>query len=216
VPNGLDARTASLTEPVAVAVHAVNRSAMQPGEGSLVLGAGPIGLALIAVLKARGVTPIVAADFSPRRRELATAMGASSVVDPAVETAMDGWQKAAGGATPAVFEAIGVPGILDDICRSVPPQTRVTVVGVCMEQDSFLPLVAVAKELQFQFVIYYDPSEFADTLRMLAEGELDPRPLLTGAVGIDGVPDAFETLGHPEGHAKIVVEPGAGPAITAV
>jgi threonine dehydrogenase-like Zn-dependent dehydrogenase len=216
VPNGLDARTASLTEPVAVAVHAVNKSGMQPGDGALVLGAGPIGLALIAVLTARGVAPIVAADFSPRRRALATAMGATSVVDPAGETAMDGWTKAAGSATPAVFEAIGIPGILDDICRSVPSQTRVTVVGVCMENDSFLPLVAIAKELQFQFVIYYDPSEFADTLRMLAEGEIDPTPLLTGTVGIDGIPDAFEVLGHPESHAKIVVEPGARSAITAI
>lgn len=214
VPNGLDARIASLTEPVAVAVHAVNKSALQPGDGALVLGAGPIGLAIIAVLKARGIAPIVASDFSPRRRELASAMGATSVVDPGVETAMDGWTHAAGAATPVVFEAIGVPGILDDICRSVPPQTRITVVGVCMETDSFLPLVAVAKELQFQFVIYYDPSEFADTLRQLAEGEIDPSPLLTGVVGIDGVPDAFTTLGHPEGHAKVVVEPGAGAAIT--
>ena len=216
VPNGLDARTASLTEPVAVAVHTVNKSAMAPGDGALVLGAGPIGLALIAVLKARGVAPIVASDFSPRRRELATAMGATSVVDPGVETAMDGWTRAAGGATPVVFEAIGVPGILDDICRSVPAQTRITVVGVCMETDSFLPLVAIAKELQFQFVIYYDPSEFADTLRQLAEGEIDPRPLLTGTVGIEGIPDAFVTLGRPETHAKVVVEPGAGAAITPI
>src|SRR3954469_8281678 len=216
VPNGLDARTASLTEPVAVAVHAVNKSAMQPGDGALVLGAGPIGLAIIAVLKARGVAPIVASDFSPRRRDLATAMGATSVADPGVETAMDGWTKAAGGATPVVFEAIGIPGILDDICRSVPSQTRITVVGVCMETDSFLPLVAIAKELQFQFVIYYDPSEFADTLRQLAEGEIDPSPLLTGVVGIEGVPDAFVTLGHPETHAKIVVEPGTGPEIISI
>jgi threonine dehydrogenase-like Zn-dependent dehydrogenase len=216
VPNGLDARTASLTEPVAVAVHAVNKSAMQPGDGALVLGAGPIGLALIAVLKGRGVAPIVASDFSPRRRELAVAMGATSVVDPAVETAMDGWTRAAGAATPVVFEAIGVPGILDDICRTVPAQTRITVVGVCMENDSFLPLVAVAKELQFQFVIYYDPMEFADTLRALAEGEIDPSPLLTGVVGIDGIPEAFTTLGHPETHAKVVVEPGVGPSIVAL
>ncbi len=214
VPNGLDPRVASLTEPVAVAVHAVNKSELTPGDGALVLGAGPIGLALIAVLEGRGVAPIVAADFSPRRRELAIAMGADVVVNPGVETAMDGWTRAAGGATPVVFEAIGVPGILDDICRSVPPQTRITVVGVCMETDSFLPLVAVAKELRFQFVIYYDPTEFADTLRQLAEGEIDPSPLVTGTVGIDGVPDAFAVLGHPEGHAKVLVEPGAGAVIT--
>ncbi|MGZ4675301.1 MAG: zinc-binding dehydrogenase [Acidimicrobiia bacterium] len=217
VPNGLDPRIAALTEPVAVAVHAVNKSAMQPGEGALVLGAGPIGLALIAVLKGRGVAPIVASDFSPRRRELAIAMGATSVVDPAVEPAIDGWIRAAdAGAVPVVFEAIGVPGIIDDLCRAVPSGTRITVVGVCMETDSFLPLVAVAKELQFQFVIYYDPAEFGDTLRALAEGEIDPSPLLTGVVGIEGAPGAFAVLGHPDAHAKIVVEPGAGPSVVAI
>jgi threonine dehydrogenase-like Zn-dependent dehydrogenase len=216
VPNGLDPRIASLTEPVAVAVHAVNKSGIVPGEGALVLGCGPIGLALIAALRAHGVEQVVASDFSPRRRALASAMGATSVVDPAAETAMDGWTRSAGGATPVVFEAIGIPGILDDICRTVPPQTRITVVGVCMEPDTFLPLVAIAKELQFQFVIYYDPAEFADTLRKLAEGEIDASPLITGVVGIEGVPDAFTTLGHPDAHAKIIVEPGAGTAITSV
>ncbi len=216
VPNGLDPRIASLTEPVAVAVHAVNKSGIAKGEGALVLGAGPIGLALIAVLKGQGIEQIVASDFSPRRRTLAASMGATTVVDPAVETAMDGWNRAAGGATPVVFEAIGIPGILDDICRSVPPQTRITIVGVCMEPDTFLPLVAIAKELQFQFVIYYDPAEFADTLRQLAEGEIDASPLITGVVGIDGVPDAFEILRHPEEHAKVIVEPGAGATITSV
>jgi len=63
---------------------------------------------------------------------------------------------------------------------------------------------------------FHDPVEFADTLRSLAEGEIDPSPLLTGVVGIEGVPDAFTVLGHPEGHAKVVVEPGAGPAIVPV
>ncbi len=216
VPNGLDPRIAAMTEPVAVAVHAVAKSRIAQGEGALVLGAGPIGLALIAALRAVGIEQIVASDFSPRRRALATAMGATAVVDPAIETAMDGWIRAAGGATPVVFEAIGLPGILDDICRSVPPNTRVTVVGVCMEPDTFLPLVAIAKELQFQFVIYYDPAEFAGTLRQLAEGEIDASPLVTGTVGIDGVPDAFTVLGRPEEHAKVIVVPGEGPAITPV
>lgn len=216
VPNGLDPRVASLTEPIAVAVHAVNKSAMTPSDGALVLGAGPIGLAIIAVLKARGVAPIVATDFAPGRRALASAMGADAVVDPAVETAMDGWTHCAGPSVPVVFEAIGVPGILDEICRSVPAQTRITVVGVCMEPDSFLPLVAVAKELAFQFVIYYDPVEFADTLRQLAEGEIDPSPLITGVVGIDGVPAAFAALGNPDAHAKVLVEPGAPTTITPV
>src|ERR1700758_2127966 len=85
VPNGLDARRASLTEPMAVGLHAVNKSGISPGEGALVLGCGPIGIAGVAALKLRGIEPIVAADYSPRRRGLASVMGADDVVDPGQE-----------------------------------------------------------------------------------------------------------------------------------
>src|SRR5687768_5548843 len=89
VPNGLDFRHAALTEPMAVGLHAVNKSNIAPNEGALVLGCGPVGLAVIAALKLRGIETIVATDFSPARRALATTMGASEVVDPATEPAFD-------------------------------------------------------------------------------------------------------------------------------
>jgi threonine dehydrogenase-like Zn-dependent dehydrogenase len=72
IPNGLSPQHAALTEPMAVGLHAVNKSAVQPGETALVLGCGPIGIAVIAALRARGVESIAAADFSHKRRELAT------------------------------------------------------------------------------------------------------------------------------------------------
>ena len=79
-----------------------------------------------------------------------------------------------------------------------------------------LPLVGIVKELNLQFTFYYDPVEFGDTLRSIAEGELDVTPMLTGAVGIDGVPDAFDALANPEEQVKILVEPGAPAGIAAV
>ena len=75
VPNGLDPRHAALTEPMAVGLHAVNRSGIAAGDGALVLGCGPVGLAVIAALRLQGIEPIVAADFSPARRALATVDG---------------------------------------------------------------------------------------------------------------------------------------------
>jgi len=63
IPNGLDPRHAALTEPMAVGLHAVNKSGVQPGEAALVLGCGPIGIAVVAALRASGVENIVAADF---------------------------------------------------------------------------------------------------------------------------------------------------------
>jgi len=132
VPNGLDFRHAALTEPMAVGLHAVNKSGIKPGEGALVLGCGPVGLAVIGALKLKGVDTIVATDFSPTRRALATTMGATEVVDPATEPAFDAWMRAGGGKPLVCFEAIGVPGIIDSVLRDAPHSTRLVVVGVCM------------------------------------------------------------------------------------
>lgn len=201
VPNGLDFRHASLTEPMAVGLHAVNKSGVQPGEIALVLGCGPIGIAIIAALAARGVEDIVAADFSPTRRELAAAMGAHRTLDPAQGSPFDTVKPA------VVFEAVGVPGIIDDVLLRARPGTRLVVAGVCMQADTVHPFFAIAKEINVQFVLAYSPEEFADSLRALAEGDIDVTPLITGEVGLDGVGAAFDDLADPERHCKILVTP---------
>ncbi|MGZ6996579.1 MAG: zinc-binding dehydrogenase, partial [Acidimicrobiia bacterium] len=215
VPNGLDSRRAALTEPMAVGLHAVNKSGIKSDEGAMVLGCGPVGLAVIAALRSKGIGPIVAADFSERRRAMAVAMGAHEVVTPTTESAIDAWGRVGAPMQPVVlFEAIGVPGIIDQVMRDAPVQSRIVVVGVCMETDHLLPLVGVIKELNLQFVFGYDPMEFGETLRRIAEGELDVTPMITGVVGVDGVPAAFDALANPEEQVKILVEPGASAAIT--
>jgi threonine dehydrogenase-like Zn-dependent dehydrogenase len=70
-----------------------------------------------------------------------------------------------------------------------------------------VPFFGISKELNVQFVLGYDPMEFAGSLRSIAEGEIDVTPMITGEVGIDGVPQAFTDLGNPEEHCKILVVP---------
>jgi threonine dehydrogenase-like Zn-dependent dehydrogenase len=209
VPNGLDPRLAALTEPMAVGLHAVNKSGLAPGQGAVVLGCGPVGLAVIAALRLRGCEPIVAADYSPARRALALKMGAHVVADPADEGggAFDTWAREGRGGPPVVFEAVGVPGLIDSVMRDAPLGSRVVIVGVCMQPDSVTPFFGIAKELNLQFVLGYDPMEFAASLRSIAEGEIDVAPMITGEVGIDEVPAAFAALGNPEAHCKILVVP---------
>jgi threonine dehydrogenase-like Zn-dependent dehydrogenase len=201
IPNGLDHRHAALTEPMAVGLHAVNKSGVQPGETALVIGCGPIGIAVIATLRARGVETIVAADFSPKRRELATAMGAHQTLDPAQGSPFDTVSPA------VVFEAVGIPGIIDDVIRRARHGTRLVVVGVCMQSDTVHPFFAIAKEINVQFVLAYDPNEFADSLRAIAEGEIDVTPVITGDVGLEDVGTAFDDLADPGRHCKILVTP---------
>jgi threonine dehydrogenase-like Zn-dependent dehydrogenase len=207
VPNGLEPRLAALTEPFAVGVHAVAKSGLRSDDAAIVLGCGPIGLAVITDLKQRGVSPVVAADLSPARRALAERLGADEVVDPTVEPAIAAWRRVDGTRPVVIFEAVGVPGMLDACMRMAPKGTRITVVGACLEADTVRPIIGIGKELSLQFVLGYEPHEFAAALMAIAEGKVDLAPMITGSVTVDGVPQAFADLGHPDAHAKILVQP---------
>jgi threonine dehydrogenase-like Zn-dependent dehydrogenase len=204
VPTGLPTEHAALTEPLAVGVHAVEKAELKGDEAPLVIGCGPVGLAVIAALKLKGARPIVAADFSPKRRELAARMGADTVVDPAKEQP---YAKLDPAKRAVLFECVGVPGILQQMFEAAPRDARVVVVGVCMEADTIEPMFGIVKELGVQFVLGYTPEEFARSLRLLADGAVDAEALITGKVGLDGVKGAFTELGNPERHTKILVEP---------
>ena len=106
-----------------------------------------------------------------------------------------------------VFECVGVPGVIDQIITGAPLFSRVVVVGVCMGLDRIRPAMAINKEIDLRFVLGYTPPEFRDTLHLLAEGKVDPAPLVTGEVGLAGVEAAFDALGDPEAHAKILIDP---------
>jgi len=208
VPDGLPAHMAALTEPLAVGVHAVAMSRITQGEAAIVIGAGPVGLACIAELRMRGIGPIVVADYSAKRRELAALLGADAVVDPREESAIKAWKRIDGSRQLVIFEAVGVPGMIQQAMQMAPRHARILVVGACMQEDRFHPMLALGREINIQFALAYEPAEFAASLQAIAEGRIDLTPWHTGTVGVDGVPQAFADLGNPEQHAKILVVPG--------
>jgi len=209
VPAGLPVDLAALTEPLAVGVHAVAKSKITAGESAIVMGLGPVGLACVAELKMRGIGPVVAADFSPKRRALAELMGADVVVDPRETTAIEAWRKVDGVHQLVIFEAVGVPGMINEAMRVAPRNTRILVVGACMQEDHLYPMLGIGRELNIQFVLGYDPVEFGYALTAIADGRIDLTPWITGTVDIDAVPQAFTDLGNPEAHAKILVKPSS-------
>ncbi|MBT4485894.1 MAG: zinc-binding dehydrogenase [Rhodospirillaceae bacterium] len=222
VHENVTADLAALTEPLAVGLHAVEKAQIEAGAVPLVVGCGPVGLAVIVALKSKGLGPILAADYSPARRALALAMGADEVIDPAVNSPHESWRRAATlpdapppalGPIPerlkpaVIFECVGVPGVIDQIMAGAPQGGRIVVVGVCMETVNFRPYRGIIKELNLQFVLGYTPDEFAACLALIDSGKLDLSPLITGHVGLDGVAGAFEDLADPDHHCKIMVEP---------
>jgi threonine dehydrogenase-like Zn-dependent dehydrogenase len=206
VPAGISAEQAALTEPLAVGRHAVAKARLTGREEVLVVGCGPVGLAVIASLKAQGHGPVYAADFSPARRMMAEQLGADVVLDPQAGDPLTTrtWPK--GGQT-VIFDCVGVAGMIDQLFTKAPQDARLVIVGVCLEMDYARPLIAVNKELNVQYVLGYSQVEFAETLKALADGAFNVEDWITGIVGLDGVESAFEQLSSPEAQGKILVDP---------
>ena len=93
-----------------------------------------------------------------------------------------------------IFEGVGAPGVIDSVLGGAPLYSRVVVVGYCVAEDRFRPGMGISKEIDLRFVFGYTPLEFHDTLRNIAEGNVDVRPLITGTVGLNGVETAFDAL----------------------
>ena len=224
VPNRLPSHLAAMTEPLAVGEHAVGVADLAGAAGALVVGCGPVGLAVIAALKSRGFGPVIAADFADGRRRTAERLGADVIINPAATSPHASWAaygiprtqsarlKAMTDGTlrgrPVIFECVGVSGVLQRLIAEAPVGAQILVVGICVEADWIEPSLALAKELDFRFCYAYSPQEFATTLRNVAEGKLAADIFVTARIGLQAVPAAFNSLAHPGDDVKIMIEPG--------
>src|SRR5580698_8143929 len=193
IPDGLDLKHAALTEPLAVGAHAVRAAGNLLGLRVLVIGAGPIGLAVTLLARLAGAREVMVSELAPGRRAKAASIGATVVEKP--------------GPADVIFECVGVPGLLRQCIDLAPLHGRIIVVGVCRGEDQIFPRVALRKELSIQFVLGYTRDEFAMVLDLLASGRIDPSPLITGVIGLNETPAMFEALRKPGDHAKVLIDP---------
>lgn len=212
VPN----EAAALAEPLAVGLHAVNRSDIGAGDVALVVGCGPIGLAVISALQQRGIRDIIAADLQDTKLTTAKAMGATATVNPGQQDEVAHAAEVAGERRLVIFECVGIHTLIESFVRRAPAGATLVVTGVHTAQSSINYAYATVKELDIRFSYYYQPQEFADCLLAIAEGKVAWQKMLTGKVGIDGVGDTFRHLMRPNSHIKIVIEPWRNGALEVI
>lgn len=215
VTNGLDSKYAAMTEPTAVAVHAVNRT--DHGHNAyMVIGCGPVGLSIILELKARGLGPIIASDLMAERRQMAERLGADIVIDAGKIDPKAFWadfflQNEVRGETKrrraVMYECVGVPGMMNAVINAAPAGAQLVICGVCMAPDQIEPSIAMNKELDIKFAIGYSRREFTGTLERLCAGEIDVAPLISDVIGLESVANAFEELLSKPKRVKILVDP---------
>ena len=208
VPNGLSPRLAALTEPLAVGVHAVAKSGIRSDDAAIVLGCGPVGLAVHRRAEDAGHRPHRGRRLlrqAARRwpSQLGRRRGGRS---PGGDRPSTAWRRVDGTRPMVIFEAVGVPGMIDRRMRMAPRDTRILVVGACMQEDRMRPMLGIGKELSPAVrARLRAPRVRRPLLRRSPTARSTSRRGSPASVTVDGVPQAFADLADPDAHAKILV-----------
>jgi L-iditol 2-dehydrogenase len=205
LPAGLADEDALLAEPLAVVVRAVHRGAAGPGEVAAVIGAGTLGLLALQVLRARGARVLVVSRTA-RRFDLAGALGAEAthvVGEGALETAARRFSGREG--VDLVVETAGSADAVAHALSLVRPGGRVVLTGLPHEPTTVHFFTVVRREITIAgSMIYQD--EFPEALRLLADGAVRGRPLITHRFGLDRIEEAFAAHRDPAS-IKVAVLP---------
>ena len=207
LPEQVDYQAGAMVEPLAVGLHAVNVARLQPGDSVLVMGAGPIGLAVATWCRFFGARHVMVSDLVKSRLDRASDFGATACIEADREDVARRVVELAGDAPRIVFDCVGVPGSQQLAMHYAPVDGRVVIVGVCMKLDHLMPIMAIGKELQVNYVLAYRHQDFAFTVQMLAAGRIDPHPMLSGIVGFEAFPAAFEALKTSKQECKVLLHP---------
>jgi len=209
LPEGADLRACALTEPLAVARHALIQGGYRPDELLVVAGAGPIGLLTVIAARLMGGTRIVVSEPLPGRRAAAEAIEASHVVEPGklVETVFG---LSEGNGADISVDASGLPVGVASCVDATARGGRVVLAGVGEQPYSLDILRSIINEYTYIGVLGYTRQEFSDTAMMIARGEVDVSPVISEVVPVEGTPDAFSRLSDGrDSLCKILVSPDA-------
>ncbi len=206
LPDGVNLRQAAVLEPAAVALHALRRSSLNPGDSCAVFGLGPIGLLLILLARLRGVGQITAVDVVPERLALAHEFGASEVLDASeVDIAQHLQQQ---GGVDSAFEAAGNQHALDAALHSLRKGGEVVMVGL-MGEACFDAFHLVNHELRLVSSVGYR-DVYPELIELLASGKLDLTRVVTRSVPLaKAVSDGFDALLGDKTQIKVLVNPNA-------
>lgn len=198
MPSGLRIEDACLVEPMSVAIHGIERAGgVAPGEDAVVVGLGPIGLLIVAALRARGAGSVTGVDPVEVRRDLAGKLGADRVVETTTQAPSE---------VPLVFECTGRPEVLQEATNLAAAGGRVSLLGVPIGESSVMALPWVAREVSVIGSISSSTEDFVEAAELLAR-EPAIAAVITRRISLEEVPEAFETLVTSPADGKVVAEP---------
>jgi (R,R)-butanediol dehydrogenase/meso-butanediol dehydrogenase/diacetyl reductase len=206
LPATTSTEEGALVEPLAVALHAVALSGLKAGDRVLVMGAGPIGLAVAYWARRHGAIRVAVSDLNAFQSQLAAQVGATAFVQSTSEVVAQ-VNAALGGAPDVVFECVGRPGVLAEAIEHIRPRGTIVVLGLCTSADSFIPFRAVSKEVKLITSAFFNLREYQTALDTLDGGRSPARLLITDTVPLIRLPVVFEDLRQRTSQCKVMVRP---------
>lgn len=206
LPQSASLDDGAIIEPLAVALHGVNMSGLRTGDKVLVIGAGPIGLAVAFWARRKGAKAVVMQDIATHQQKRALAMGATGFsVDP--EDPIGGAERALGGKADIVFECVGMPGLIAQAVDQVRNRGTILLLGLCTRPDSFNSFAMLSKEVRLITSAFFTNSEYEAALDVLDAGAAEPRMLITDRISLADTPARFEALRSWSHDCKVLIAP---------
>lgn len=204
VPKTTPHNILAVTEPLSVAVHAVERAGPLLGRSVMIAGAGTIGNLIAATAHAAGAARICVSDPSAFRRSIALKMGATEVIDPKDTNAIDAIDDV-GGVFDLGFEASGHTSALHDVIRVLRRGGRAILVGMIPTQNCTVPFNHMTTR-EIDLISTFRQNEvFARSAQMLVDGAVDPQPIVTGSFPLGDVDAAFAASFDTDTHLKVLL-----------
>jgi (R,R)-butanediol dehydrogenase/meso-butanediol dehydrogenase/diacetyl reductase len=207
LPAGITAPIGALVEPLAVGLAAAERASFAPGASVLVMGAGPVGLAVAMWCRFLGAGHVVVSDTVGARAERSADFGATDIIDITADVVASRMHEIAGGPPDVVFDCVGLGGTMQQAIEHVANDGCVVVAGLCMGADSLLPAVAVVKAIDLRFTMCYERRHFELIVGLLESGRIDASKFVTDTVGFDDFAQKFEQLKTAGADVKVMLQP---------
>jgi (R,R)-butanediol dehydrogenase/meso-butanediol dehydrogenase/diacetyl reductase len=206
LPKSASLADGAIIEPLAVALHGVTMSGLRAGDHVLILGAGPIGLAVAFWARRAGAAKIVVQDIADHQRDRAIAMGASGFVADA-DDPVGAAERALGGKADIVFECVGVPGLIAQAVNQVRNRGTILLLGLCTRPDTFNSFAMLSKEVRLVTSAFFTRQEYEAALDALDAGATEPRHLITDTIALADTPERFEALRRRTHDCKVLIAP---------
>jgi (R,R)-butanediol dehydrogenase / meso-butanediol dehydrogenase / diacetyl reductase len=201
LPASASIADGAIIEPLAVALHGVNMSGLKAGDKVLIIGAGPIGLAVAFWARRAGASEVVVQDISDFQQDRAIAMGATGFAISAHDPLID-------GKADIVFECVGIPGLIEQAVGQVRNRGTILLLGLCTKPDTLNTFAMLSKEVRLITSAFFTRGEYEAALDVLNAGAAEPRLLVTDTISLADTPKRFEALRTRSHDCKILINPG--------